>query len=199
MHGIYLPIYTPRAADAATQQKTINTMANICVIRGKENSGKTTTCWLVYEALRKECRKEDIYLNVNPIGKMEPPFAPIQSYWCNPDYPSDFRAMLTIDGWKVGIISAGDVVDDTLMYDLQYLLSDVQYLVCCTRSQNRNGSVYQYLEHEVFQKGHTLWKEVWIARDNTLLGMPYEQLITGAEPYSKQIVEDILTAIRAKQ
>lgn len=130
---------------------------DIILIRGTYDSGKTTTAALVYEALLKTSSIEHYFdgktvsnncLKYNKKGDV-----------------IDFQAILTVKGKVVVIISAGDEVDKLIInikiiikLVREKLLVNIDVLICCGRSQNRQGSAYIKLKKEYQSSKLT---EVW--------------------------------------
>ena len=115
-------------------------MAEIIIIRGQQNSGKTTTTGLVYKELLKHAVKEHIFNNksVNEDSLS----------YNNLGATIDFTAILTIKSKSVGIVSYGDIAEETEKR-LEYLISaKVNIIICTARSVNKQGSTYRKLvEH----------------------------------------------------
>lgn len=113
-------------------------MAKFILIKAPMNSGKTTTTSLVYSELLKHANQDHIF-NGNEVK--------INSLMYRDDGSVfDFCAILTIDDKTVAILSAGDVASD-FIDAIDWLLSefDCDVIICCSRSQNKGGSVYRTL------------------------------------------------------
>ncbi len=125
------------------------------IIYGEENSGKTHTAWLVLIKLLASNGITDV--------KMDPTMEIVSEQdvkndirQSNGDHKKaklrDFRVLLTYIDKKVAIISAGDHLKeengsvtsfiDSLEWANRY---QADYIVCCSRSRNRKGSVCQYI------------------------------------------------------
>jgi hypothetical protein len=112
-------------------------MAELIIIRAGQNSGKTTTTGLVYQELLKHANKEHTFdsktvtedsLKFNEKGET-----------------IDFTAILIIGNKKVGIVSAGDVATDTKVNISIFIKVNIDIIICCARSVNRQGSTYRML------------------------------------------------------
>ncbi|WP_129022070.1 hypothetical protein [Edaphocola flava] len=120
-------------------------MAKFILIRSTINSGKTTTASLVYTELLQHAEIEHMFnseqIKVNGLIYREDGTV------------EDFNAALTINGKTVCILSAGDNANDTKR-ELNWLLRDYNFdiIICCSRSQNKTGSVYRMLIEEYFTK-----------------------------------------------
>ena len=121
------------------------------LIKGEENSGKTTVCWKILNLLQShsliECyhlwrtsySEGIVYDSTNKIYKKN-------------NNPVDFVTILSVrcksSTKKIAIISAGD--DDTYLkkqiYDM--LANDVQHIICCCRSVDKKGSALHMLKSE---------------------------------------------------
>lgn len=101
-------------------------MCKFILIQGKENAGKTTTCWEIYKDLVTKLSKNDnghpvvhefiipdreitlqttSVMSVRELTVME---EDSQYYQPKNDYNMDFIAVLPINSKRIGIISAGD-------------------------------------------------------------------------------------------
>lgn len=124
-------------------------MAQFVIIRGPVNSGKSTTTQLVYKYLAPMA---DIGSQHLFRHRMENPFDVLVS----PEVPKyvsgnsqyDFYAILTIQGKKIGIASAGDTMDKVKAAVDEFLLQhNVDIVVCCTHSYDKKGSAYRMLKN----------------------------------------------------
>lgn len=124
-------------------------MAQFVIIRGPVNSGKSTTTQLVYKYLAPMA---DIGSQHLFRYRMENPFDVLVS----PEVPKyvsgnsqyDFYAILTIQGKKIGIASAGDTMDKVKAAVDEFLLQhNVDIVVCCTHSYDKKGSAYRMLKN----------------------------------------------------
>ena len=137
------------------------------VIYGVQNSGKTHTCWLIYNLLRAEATRE---IGFTPQTLSSKPtysevLQHIEDSFCGKPVPalSDFRALFEYKDRKIAIFSAGDVLGDDdenrqnwnnqdwidFVNNMHWAeLNDVDHVICCSRSLNKTGSVQRYImEH----------------------------------------------------
>jgi hypothetical protein len=112
-------------------------MAELIIIRAEQNSGKTTTAGLVYQELLKLADKEHVFNNRN-VNENSLKYNQNGSI-------IDFTAILTIRNKKIGIASAGDNASDTRKIINIFIEINVDVIICCARSINRNGSTYRML------------------------------------------------------
>lgn len=112
-------------------------MAELIIIRAGQNSGKTTTTGLVYQELLKQAEKVHVFDNQTVMEDS-------LSYNQNGD-TIDFTAILTIRNKKVGIVSAGDDAKSTKKMIEILIEINVNIIICCARSVNRQGSTYRML------------------------------------------------------
>lgn len=124
-------------------------MAQFVIIRGTQNSGKTTTAWMVYQYLSPMTDHGSYHIFNVWNGDVRTP-APIP-YLLNVrdvDGCPDFKAILTILDKKVGITSAGDWAE-TVEQDVDdFLQRGVDIIICCTRSRNCANSAYRLVEEK---------------------------------------------------
>lgn len=112
-------------------------MAELIVIRAGQNSGKTTTTGLVYQELLKQAEKVHVFNNKT---------VSVDSLQFNDNGDTiDFTAILTIKNKKVGIVSAGDIASDTKKIITSLIEININIIICCARSVNRQGSTYRML------------------------------------------------------
>ncbi|PZR14734.1 MAG: hypothetical protein DI539_18675 [Flavobacterium psychrophilum] len=164
------------------------------IIRGTGNAGKTTTCGALYEELKKNAQFSKLYTNKwEPIDRLQY----IEEEEGERLY--DFIAVIIIDGVLIIIISQGDVAGDLekvldRLKDLDFLKgitggrTDVDYIVCCARSQNREGSTLEMLYNRVSEIHR---KEFWAPEKAQDKGKMFES--------KKEIVSEIATYIKTKQ
>ena len=124
----------------------------IIIIRGTMDAGKTTTSGLVYSELVNIAKKEHTFnwktVNVNSL-KYDIDGSVI-----------DFTSLLIVGKIKVGIISAGDVTKD-LKHNIKIMISlNIDILICCARSINKEGSAYRMIIDD-YSKEHKIIKEIW--------------------------------------
>lgn len=130
-------------------------MANLIIIRGERNSGKTTTAGLAYIELLKLSEIKHLFDDKEVICN-------------NLKYDDisgdlkDFRAALTINNKKVGIISAGDFKDELKKWIDDFIAENFEIIICCSRSRNVKGSSYKMLIDE-YSLTNKILKEIWIS------------------------------------
>ena len=87
-------------------------MAQFVIIRGTQNSGKTTTAWMVYQYLSPMTDHGSYHIfNARDVEVRTPASIPYLLNVREEDGRRDFKAILTILGKKVGITSAGDFAE----------------------------------------------------------------------------------------
>lgn len=151
-------------------------MAEFIIIRAGQNSGKTTTTGMVYQELLEHAEKEHIFNNKS-VEKDSLRLSSKGEAW-------DFSAILTINGKKVGIVSAGDIAEDTKKAITILIDIKVEVIICCARSVNRKGSTYRMLLDE-FSKKHRIALEVF-TKNSPDKNLKYE--------IKKPIVEQVVKA-----
>ena len=118
-------------------------MKRMFVVYGKKDSGKSHTMWLLLSHLLKEGAKI-----IAPMYHVANPFTYEQIIESKNPLP-DFRAVVDWKGKKVMLLSAGDYLVHHYwgfrMHMKWAIEQDVDYVVCCSRSQNRKGSIYKEL------------------------------------------------------
>lgn len=118
------------------------------------NSGKTTTSGLLYSELVKIAKTKQHIFDGKKVKKDSLKFN-------DRNEVEDFTSILEIGNLKVGIVSAGDVAKD-LKVNIQMMIdSNVDILVCCARSKNREKSAYRMILND-FSKKHEIIKEFWV-------------------------------------
>lgn len=128
------------------------------ILRGIENRGKTTLCAEIYGQLLQYADKEHLF------GKpWEYMTNAIQNSIKLDDSGNvcDFQALLSIGNKKIAFFSMGDYVPDYFKIKIDgYININVDILVCCTRSRNRENSTFRYIE-EKYADFHkiTFWTE----------------------------------------
>lgn len=128
------------------------------IIRGTRDSGKTTLCAEIYNELLQLNANQEHLFGV-PWLEMEKVSKNAIVYEANGN-PLDFKAVLTHEDKKIGIMSRGDVVDDCFIESLKELLQQkVNILICCTRSLNRENSTYRYIKEHY---GNYRQEEIWV-------------------------------------
>lgn len=114
-------------------------MKKIFVIYGIQNAGKTHTSWLVYNLLKTIGTKVVCKTGAPTEWTYNDVLAKIN------DFLSDFRAIVDVNGHRVGVISCGDYVGDFRDLMAWAITEKVEYLVCCARKNNCTNSVHQEL------------------------------------------------------
>lgn len=126
------------------------------VIYGNMNSGKTHTCWLIHALLKNVGHRVDYKTHdAQPDWTFDEVIQHIEDTFNHvPGTPqaSDFRALFEYNGKKIAIFSAGDFVHDgnwvVTSFDdnMKWAESEkADHVICCTRSQNKTGSVQRYI------------------------------------------------------
>ena len=115
-------------------------MKKIFVIYGTQNAGKTHTSWLVYNLL-KTIGTKVFYKTGAPTE-----WTYIEVLTKIDDFLSDFRAIVEVNGYRVGVISAGDKLKDFRIAMQWANNENVEFLICCARRYNRKQSVYRELK-----------------------------------------------------
>lgn len=164
-------------------------MAQFVIIRGTQNSGKTTTAWMVYQYLSPMTDHGSYHIFNVWNGDVRTP-APIP-YLLNVrdvDGCPDFKAILTILDKKVGITSAGDWAE-TVEQDVDdFLQRGVDIIICCTRSYNRENSSYRMIE-EKYAPNYPI-QDFWVTRDADPAKMWEVK-----QPTALQVVEFVLRTL----
>ena len=133
------------------------------VIYGKQSSGKTHTCWLIYNLLKYAGKELDFI----PKGLTHKPsfseiIEEIRSHALTSSiiHGTDFRALFDYKGKKVAIMSArdylGNNIDDSNPYNKEswgYFknnmhwakINKVDHIICCSRLYKTSGGVRDYI------------------------------------------------------
>ena len=100
-------------------------MADIIVLSGRMNSGKTTTMRRLLDRVR---RLPNVVVHLKDINPAE-----------------DFIAVIEINGIRIGFISNGDYLE--IFADQFGMInnSNIDVLICASRSRNTENSVYNFL------------------------------------------------------
>ena len=100
-------------------------MADIIVLSGRMNSGKTTTMRRLLDRVR---RLPNVVVHLEDINPAE-----------------DFIAVIEINGIRIGFISNGDYLE--IFADQFGMInnSNIDVLICASRSRNTENSVYNFL------------------------------------------------------
>lgn len=130
-------------------------MTKFILIRGQQNSGKTTTAGLAYSELLKICEAKHIF-NSKEVE--------INSLQYNKDTGAlfDFTAILKLNSKSIGIISAGDLAEVLENEIKKFIKLKINLIICCSRSRNVKGSSYRMLTTK-FSKEHNILKEIWVS------------------------------------
>ena len=120
----------------------------LIVIRGAQNSGKTTTAALVHNRLVENGATVKLLQmkdNILDAGQ----------------YTRDFQSVLDIEKKRIVIISEGDD-DDTLYEKMEWFENEYRpdIMVVCARTYNRSGSSYRMLT-EYFSNAMREENEFW--------------------------------------
>lgn len=150
-------------------------MAELIIIRAGQNSGKTTTSGLVYQELLLHADKEHMF-NKETVTKDSLKFNEIGE-------TIDFTAVLTIRNKKVGIISTGDVAEDTKVEIQIQININIDVIICCARSVNRQGSTYRMILDD-FSKTNSIALEIFTK---------YSENIDLKNDTKKAVVDEIVT------
>jgi len=128
-------------------------MADLIVLRGTIDAGKTTTCGFIYQDLLPICNREHVFNN--KIVQTD------SLRFTQNNTVIDFEAILTLpNGRIVSIISAGD--DYQLKAKLEdHITKGVHTIMCCTRSVNRAGSTFRMIQNE-FEPSNPIVLEQWV-------------------------------------
>ncbi|MBI5539672.1 MAG: hypothetical protein HY951_06405 [Bacteroidia bacterium] len=131
-------------------------MAKIIIIRGTQQSGKTTTAGLVYRELLQYCNKEHKF-NGSTVNT--------DSLIIKNDTVIDFKAELTCNNKKIGILSAGDIANDVRDNLNIFINIKIDVIICCARSVNRIGSTYRMIMDD-FSKKNEIALEIFTEYSN---------------------------------
>lgn len=128
-------------------------MADLIVLRGTIDAGKTTTCGFIYQDLLPICNQEHAF-NGRTVQTDSLRFTRNNTV-------IDFEAVLMLqNGKQVSIISAGDNLDLRAKLN-RHIASGSELIICCTRSQNRENSTFRMIQDE-FQPTHPIILEQWV-------------------------------------
>ena len=119
------------------------------------NSGKTHTCWLIYNLLKTAGTEIDFdpkSLTAKPTYSKVLEQIETSSTTSTQMLYSDFRALFEYKGKKIAIFSAGDFLShrtwkvcsfkDNILWAER---NKADYVICCARSYNKKGSVHKYI------------------------------------------------------
>lgn len=122
----------------------------LIIIRGTQDSGKTTTTALVHNRLVENGATVKLLQmkdNILDAGQ----------------YVRDFQSVLDVEKKRIVIISEGD--DDDALYESMEWLDDEyrpDIMVVCARTYNRSGSSYRMLTEyysDAMHEGNEFWVE----------------------------------------
>ena len=127
------------------------------VIYGKMDSGKSHTMWLLLCHLLEHGAKI-----IEPMYHVTVPFK-YEKIMTTKDHLPDFRAVVEWQGKKIMLLSAGDYLIHCYwgfkLHINWAMEQEIDYVICCSRSQNREGSIYRELMEEY--QGSVLLNEDW--------------------------------------
>lgn len=158
-------------------------MKEFILIMGAENSGKTTTAWVVYQRLLPYASNSRIFIKGTPIvnrGEIVYKLTPYDKQ------PEDFKAILEREDYKIAIISGGD--DPVLLKkEIDSVYDEVDFIVISLRSIKRLGSSQQMIEDN-YPKDYTrpFWTE-----QNPSLTHPMD-IVNSKRPLGDRIANYIL-------
>lgn len=125
---------------------------HLYVIQGKENVGKTTTCWKLLNLLKPVVECYNYWeLPFKGHGVWNPLTDRYEICSDEHTYVVDFIVSARINNQShcdVAIISAGDEPDFVKDNIYKLLSKGVHHIVCCARSVNKEGSTYHMLQNE---------------------------------------------------
>jgi hypothetical protein len=130
-------------------------MAKFIIIRGQRDFGKTTNAGLVYSELLKISETKHRF-NGKDVESNS------LEYKKDSDELFDFSAILTINGKKIGISSAGDVPTELERIINNFINKGIEIIICCSRSRNVRGSSYRMIIDK-FSKNNKILKEIWVS------------------------------------
>ena len=126
-------------------------MKEFVFISGKQNAGKTTTAWCVYQRLLPYSTNTVMYIrgarviNHGEIVYKEPPYD---------KQPDDFKVFLELPGYKAAIISGGDN-PKLLEKEIESTIAEnTDFIVIALRSINRTGSSRRMIQ-DVYPEAYT--------------------------------------------
>lgn len=155
-------------------------MAKIIIIRGKQNTGKTTTSGLVYKELLKLSDKNHTFNNKEAIQD--------SLIYDKEGNTIDFTAILNCKNKKIGFASAGDVAND-LHISIKILIAlNVDIIICCARSRNVKGSAYRMIFDD-FSSKNDIISNIFTAFSNNI-----ENKINAKSEVVNKIIDTILIA-----
>ncbi len=158
---------------------------NLYVIKGKENAGKTSTCWMLLNKLKEQIEFFEYWdLRSSQVHTFD---SDRQVYLDKSNKTCDFVVIVTlkITHQRIAIISAGDE-EWRLKKDIFYMLyRGVNYIVCCSRTQMRRNSTLRML-NRVFAQHIKCSEELPFSKE-VILRQKYEEEV--AERIYQQLVK----------
>ena len=154
-------------------------MKKIFVIYGTQNAGKTHTSWLVYNLLKTIGTKVFYKTGAPTEWTYNEVLTKID------DFLSDFRAILEINGHRVGVISSGDIVGDFRDLMAWAMTEKVEFLICCARKNNCVNSVHQEL---LLKYSSTIYK--WYFKTNYTKTTKSDRILD-AETVARTVFNDV--------
>ena len=124
------------------------------VIKGKENSGKTTTCWKILNLFRTQSLIDSFcYWKTSNSSELhyEESDRTYRIGSAHADFTTIFTGKVNDKRKNVAIISAGDDANLLKRRIFDMLGEGVEYIVCCERSVERNGSTMEMLHSEFYE------------------------------------------------
>ena len=118
-----------------------NNTTNLVVIKSKENSGKTTTIWmLLYELINQGAKLNLLrYVDSSETFLLPPQMPPVELRY-------DFVAELIWFNQRIVLLSHGDT-PSVVKKELDAILpTQPDFIVCASRSQWRTGSTWDLFE-----------------------------------------------------
>ncbi|MEY3498425.1 MAG: hypothetical protein RL308_94 [Bacteroidota bacterium] len=156
-------------------------MADLIIIRGQQQSGKTTTTGMVYQALLRLSEPEHEFDN-RLVSKDSLRFNSHGS-------TMDFTAILTVKNKRIGIVSEGDIADFVRPKLRTIINRNVDIIICCARTRDRSGSTYRMILDE-FASEHRIVSEIF-----TEFSENREEQFTIKEPIVNEVVETVLSLL----
>lgn len=140
-------------------------MANLIILRGTKDAGKTTTCGLIYENLFPFCNSHHVFRGEATDE---------QQAVINNGAGRDFSAILTLvqQNITIGIISYGDKVSDLKPQLDRYIARGVHTIICCTHLTNYPNSTFRLIEENYRQQNPVIYTK----RINRIPGDSFLQL-----------------------
>lgn len=154
-------------------------MKKIFVIYGTQNAGKTHTSWLVYYLLKTIGTKVAYESGAPSEWTYNDVLAKID------DFLSDFRAIVEINGHRVGVISAGDTLKGFSKSMQWAIYENVELLVCSSRKNKCVNSVRLEL---LVKYSHLIYK--WYPKTNYTKSTKSNRILN-AETVARAVFNDV--------